>query len=232
MGKVTHTAAAEGVFATCRIEYETLGRSFRWLERRYGIGRTTLHHTAQKEGWVKLGSTPRPEDERIAQELEEAILATGLRHRRPSAAMPLNPAVPRPNGRPRKHFRPSSKTASLSSKTASLSSKTASLSSKTASLSSKTASQSSKTPEGGEDPVSKETPPIRDYRRPEHRVCGSISVFTRSASAAGFGPISVRWAVRCQSCGGLPDSRSHQLSTRERTPAKDGWSRPVAAGTD
>jgi hypothetical protein len=118
MGTVTHKAAAASVFAACRIEYETLGRSFRWLERRYGIGRTTLHHTAQMEGWVKLGSTPRPEGERLAQDLEETILATGLRHRPLTAVMPVNPAVRRPNGRPRKHFGLSSKTTSLSSETA------------------------------------------------------------------------------------------------------------------
>jgi hypothetical protein len=117
MGTVIHKAAPEGVFAVCRVEYETLGRSFRWLERRYGIGRTTLHHTAQMEGWAKLGSTPRPEGERLAQELEETILATGLTHRPPTAAMPLNPAIRRPNGRPRKHFRLSSKTTCLSNET-------------------------------------------------------------------------------------------------------------------
>src|ERR1700681_1778741 len=93
MGTVTHKVAAEGVFAACRIEYETVGRSLRWLERRYGIGRTTLHHTARMEGWVQLGSTP------------------------PTATMPFNPAIRRPSGRPRKHFRPSSKITSVSSET-------------------------------------------------------------------------------------------------------------------
>jgi hypothetical protein len=67
----------DDIAALCRIEFETFGASFRQLEAKYNVPRSTLCKIAKRAKWNKKPNTPV--GVQYARDITAQILAAGLR---------------------------------------------------------------------------------------------------------------------------------------------------------
>jgi hypothetical protein len=83
--------ASPRILARCRVEFETFGSSFRSLEAKYKVPRSTLCYAANKDGWKK----PNAVGVEQAAEVAIQILGAGLR-RGPLGQKPVQSAPSKP----------------------------------------------------------------------------------------------------------------------------------------